>query len=401
MPDTALLQTPLHDLHLRLGAKMVPFAGYAMPVQYPAGLMAEHKQCRESAALFDVSHMGQLRLVGDGAAAALESLVPVDVVDLGAGKQRYAFFTNASGGLLDDLMIVKPLPAAHAANAAHAATFATAAQASFGDLFLVVNAGRKAADIQHLQTHIGHRCAVVPMPERALLALQGPKAVDALSRLNADVAAMVFMTGGVFHLVGEFGKIECFVTRSGYTGEDGFEISVLAEHAVALAQALLAQPEVQPAGLGARDTLRLEAGLCLYGHDINETTSPVEAGLTWAIQKVRRPGGARAGGYPGASVIERQLGGAAPSRRVGLVGLERVPVREGTVLFDSATPGQGHRLGTVTSGTLAPTVNQPIAMAYLPQNHALPHHEVFAEVRGKRLPMRVSPMPFSPHRYKR
>ena len=385
-PDSALLQTPLHNLHLRLGAKMVPFAGYAMPVQYPAGLMAEHRQCRESAALFDVSHMGQLRLVGADAAAALESLVPVDVVDLGAGKQRYAFFTNAGGGLLDDLMIVRPLPAAHA---------------TFGDLFLVVNAGCKDADTQHLRTHIGHRCAVVPMPERALLALQGPKAVDALSRLNADVAAMVFMTGGVFELAGAFGTIACFVTRSGYTGEDGFEISVPADSAVTLAQALLAQPEVQPAGLGARDTLRLEAGLCLYGHDINATTSPVEAGLTWAIQKVRRPGGARAGGYPGANVIERHLGGAAPSKRVGLVGLERVPVREGTVLFDSATPGQGHKLGTVTSGTLAPTVNRPIAMAYLPQNHALPQHEVFAEVRGKRLPMQVSPMPFNPHRYKR
>jgi aminomethyltransferase len=306
----------------------------------------------------------------------------VDVLDLGAGRQRYAFFTNASGGLLDDLMMVKPLPAAHA---------------TFGDLFLVVNAGCKDADVQHLQTHIGHRCSVVPMPERALLALQGPRAVDALSRLNADVPSMVFMTGGVFDLAG----VACFVTRSGYTGEDGFEISVPAEHAVLLAEALLAQPEVQPAGLGARDTLRLEAGLCLYGRDIDETTSPVEAGLTWAIQKVRRPGGARAGGYPGANVIERHLAGAAPGKRVGLVGLERVPVREGTVLFDSATPGQGHKLGTVTSGTLAPTVNQPIAMAYLPQNHALPQHEVYAEVRGKRLPMRVSPMPFAPHRYKR
>ena len=389
MSEPVLLQTPLHALHLRLGAKMVPFAGYTMPVQYPAGLIAEHKQCRESAALFDVSHMGQLRLAGDGAAAALESLMPVDVLGLGAGKQRYAFFTNSSGGLLDDLMIVKPLPAADGA------------QATFGDLFLVVNAGRKNADIKHLQTHIGHRCTVVPMPERALLALQGPKAVNALARLNASVAAMVFMSGGVFDLAGEFGSISCFVTRSGYTGEDGFEISVPADRAVTLAQALLAQPEVQPAGLGARDTLRLEAGLCLYGHDINETTSPVEAGLTWAIQKVRRPGGARAGGYPGAAVIERQLAGAAPSKRVGLIGLERVPVREGSVLFDSPTAGHGHKLGTVTSGTLAPTVNQPIAMAYLPQNHALPQHEVFAEVRGKRLPMRVSPMPFHPHRYKR
>ena len=374
--DSALLQTPLHDLHTRLGARLVPFAGYAMPVQYPSGLMAEHKQCRESAALFDVSHMGQLRLVGADAAAELESLVPVDLLDLGVGKQRYAFFTNSSGGLLDDLMIVKP-----------------EAAPGFGDLFLVVNAGCKAADIQHLQTHIGHRCHVVPMPERALLALQGPKAVDALARLNPTVAAMVFMTGGVFDLNGR----PCFVTRSGYTGEDGFEISVPAEAAVALAETLLAQPEVKPAGLGARDTLRLEAGLCLYGHDINETTSPVEAGLSWAIQKVRRPGGARAGGYPGAAVIEKHLAGAAPSKRVGLKGLERVPVREGTGLFDA----HGHKLGTVSSGTLAPSVNQCIAMAYLPINHTQAHHEVFADVRGKRVPMRVVPMPFHPHRYKR
>ncbi len=381
-PLQTLLQTPLHDLHLRLGARMVPFAGCAMPVQYPAGLMAEHRHCRESAALFDVSHMGQLRLVGADAAAALETLVPVDVIDLAAGRQRYAFFTNASGGLLDDLMVVRP---------------DASARAAFGDLFLVVNAGCKDADTRHLLTNIGHRCTVVPMPERALLALQGPKAVEALARLNAGVADLVFMSGGVFELAGA----ACFVTRSGYTGEDGFEISVPADQATRLAEALLAQPEVQPAGLGARDTLRLEAGLCLYGHDIDETTSPVEAGLTWAIQKVRRPGGARAGGYPGAAAIEAQLGGAAPSRRVGLLGLERVPVREGTVLYDTGTPGQGHKLGTVTSGTLAPTVNQPIAMAYLPVNHALPQHEVWAEVRGKRVPMRVSPMPFTPHRYKR
>ena len=378
-PAVTLLQTPLHALHVSLGARMVPFAGYAMPVQYPSGLMAEHKQCRESAALFDVSHMGQLRLVGPDAAAALESLVPVDVVDLGVGKQRYAFFTNTTGGLLDDLMIVKPDTAQTGRG--------------FGDLFLVVNAGCKDADIRHLQTHIGHRCQVIPMPERALLALQGPLAVVTLARLNPAVESMVFMTGGLFDLAG----IPCFVTRSGYTGEDGFEISVPNEHAVALAQALLAQPEVKPAGLGARDTLRLEAGLCLYGHDINATTSPIEAGLNWAIQKVRRPGGARAGGYPGAAVVEAHLAGAAPSKRVGLLGLERVPVREGTAIVDA----HGHKLGTVTSGTLGPTVNQCVAMAYLPINHSQPQHEVYAEVRGKRLPMRVVPMPFNPHRYKR
>ncbi|MBE0549560.1 MAG: glycine cleavage system aminomethyltransferase GcvT, partial [Rubrivivax sp.] len=244
MTSAPLLQTPLHDLHLRLGARMVPFAGYAMPVQYPAGLMAEHKHCRAAAALFDVSHMGQLRLAGADAAPALETLVPMDLIDLAAGRQRYAFFTNASGGLLDDLMVVRP-----------------AVDAGFGDLFLVVNAGCKDADLRHLQLNIGHRVAVVAMPERALLALQGPQAVTALARLNANVEALVFMSGGLFELLG----VPCFVTRSGYTGEDGFEISVPAEQASALAEALLAQPEVKPAGLGARDTLRLEAGLCLYG----------------------------------------------------------------------------------------------------------------------------------------
>ena len=365
----ALLKTPLHALHVELGAKMVPFAGYDMPVSYPQGILAEHRHCRASAALFDVSHMGQLRLAGDDAARALESLVPVDVVDLGLHKQRYALFTNAAGGILDDLMITRRA----------------------NDLLVIVNAACKDADTRHLLTQIGHRCTVTPLPDRALLALQGPKAVAALSRLAPDVAALTFMTGGAFRLAGA----ECFVTRSGYTGEDGFEISVPAEHSVALAKALLHEREVEPAGLGARDTLRLEAGLCLYGHDIDDKTTPVEAALTWAIQKVRRPGGARAGHYPGAAAIEAQLASGAPIKRVGLVGLERVPVREGASLVDT----HGHRLGHVTSGTLAPTVNQPIAMAYLAANHAQPHHEVYAEVRGKRLPMRVTPMPFAPHRY--
>ncbi|MCA3250572.1 MAG: glycine cleavage system aminomethyltransferase GcvT [Pseudomonadota bacterium] len=373
-----LLHTPLHDLHLSLGARMVPFAGYAMPVQYDKGVIAEHRQCRASAALFDVSHMGQIRLGGPDAAAALETLVPVDVVDLGAGRQRYAFFTNTGGGLIDDLMVTRTQPDA---------------AADFGDLFLVVNAAGKAADLTHLNIHVGHRCHVAAMPDRALLALQGPKAVQALSRLNPGVATLVFMTGGVFDLAGQ----RCHVTRSGYTGEDGFEISVPADGAVALAKRLLAQPEVAPAGLGARDTLRLEAGLCLYGHDIGPGTSPVEAALAWAIQKVRRPGGARAGGYPGAHAIESHLQSGAPSRRVGLVGLERVPVREGAELSDA----HGRRLGRVTSGTIAPTVDRPVAMAYLPQDHAQPHAEVWAEVRGRRLPMRVTPLPFTPHRYHR
>jgi aminomethyltransferase len=367
--STELLKTPLHALHVEHGARMVPFAGYEMPVNYPGGIIAEHKQCRESAALFDVSHMGQLRLVGDDAAKALETLVPVDVMGLAVGQQRYAFFTDASGGLLDDLMITR----------------------REHDLLLIVNAGCKDADIRHLVTHIGHRCQVVPMPERALLALQGPHAAEALAHLNPGVSKLVFMTGGTFKLAGA----DCYVTRSGYTGEDGFEISVPEESAVALARALLNLPEVKGAGLGARDTLRLEAGLCLYGHDIDTRTSPIQAGLSWAIQKVRRPGGERAGHYPGASAIETQLAQGVTHKRVGLVGLERVPVREGSKLVDA----KGHKLGTVTSGTIAPTVNKPIAMAYLSAEHALPKHEVYAEVRGQKLPMRVTPMPFVPHRY--
>jgi len=366
---SSLLKTPLHALHVELSAKMVPFAGYDMPVQYPSGVMAEHKHTRAAAGLFDVSHMGQVRLVGADAAAALETLVPVDIVDLGVFKQRYALFTNDQGGLLDDLMVCKRPD----------------------DLFVVVNAGCKEQDIAHMQKHIGSRCEVIPVPERALLALQGPQAVDVLSRLNPEVARLTFMTGGFFQLDG----IDTFLTRSGYTGEDGYEISVAAEQADALARALLALREVKPAGLGARDTLRLEAGLCLYGHDINDSTTPVEAGLTWSIQKVRRQGGARHGGYPGAAVIDVQLSTPPSTKRVGLLGLERVPVREGAVVVDA----HGRKLGHVTSGTLSPTLGEPIAMAYLAANHALPHHEVYAEVRGKRQPMRVSAMPFTPHRY--
>jgi len=375
MSAETLKNTPLHELHVELGAKMVPFAGYDMPVSYPSGILAEHRQCRESAALFDVSHMGQVRLAGDGAAKALESLVPMDVVDLAPGKQRYALFTSEHGGILDDLMITR-----------RGAEFG-------GDLLLVVNAACKDADTRHLVTHIGHRCVVQPLPQRALLALQGPKAVAALARLAPGVAALTFMSGARFDIAGA----DCFVTRSGYTGEDGFEISVDDDRAAGLARQLLAQPEVKPAGLGARDTLRLEAGLCLYGHDIDDKTTPVEAGLTWAIQKVRRPGGARAGHYPGAAVIESQLAGAPGYKRVGLLGLEKLPVREGAKLSDA----KGHAVGRVTSGTLGPTVGKPIAMAYLASNHAAAGSEVYADVRGKPQPMRVVALPFSPHRYHR
>jgi aminomethyltransferase len=367
---TDLLKTPLHDLHLELGARMVPFAGYSMPVQYPAGLMTEHLHCRASAALFDVSHMGQLRLTGDDTASALESLLPIDVAGMVDGQQRYGFFTDEGGGILDDLMLTR-----------HGAGDAT-------EWLLIVNAANKDADTALLQSRIGGRCTVQPRPELALLALQGPQAVTALARLNPAVANLTFMTGTAVTLNGA----PCFVTRSGYTGEDGFEISVPAAQAEALARALLAQPEVKPAGLGARDTLRLEAGLCLHGNDIDVNTTPIEAGLAWAIQKVRR-----AGGYPGAAIIDAQIAGGTTRRRVGLVGLDRAPVRAGTALVDA----DGAPLGTVTSGTLAPTANRPIAIAYLPKDHLAIDHEVYAEVRGKRLPMRVTALPFVPHGYVR
>ena len=369
LPAAAMLKTPLHSLHVELGAKMVPFAGYEMPVSYPAGIVAEHRQCRAAAALFDVSHMGQVRLVGADAAAALETLVPVDVVGLGVGKQRYALFTNDAGGILDDLMVTR--------RADH--------------LFLVVNAGCKAADIAHLRATIASRCRIEPMADHALLALQGPAAAAVMRRLAPALAQLTFMTGADARIAG----IDCFATRSGYTGEDGFEISVAGGDADALARALLAEPEVEPAGLGARDTLRLEAGLCLYGHEIDTTTTPIEAGLTWAIQKVRRPGGDRAGGYPGAATFERQLAHGTDRKRVGLVGDERAPVREGAAIVDDV----GIAIGRVTSGTIGPSVGKPIALAYVPTALAAPGTKLDAEVRGKRQPMRVVPLPFAPHRY--
>jgi aminomethyltransferase len=371
--EDQLLKTPLHALHLELGARMVPFAGYSMPVQYPAGLIAEHRQTRESAGLFDVSHMGQLRLVGADAAAAFESLMPVDVVGLATGKQRYGLLLTDEGTIIDDLMFVN----------------------RGTDLFVIVNGACKVGDIAHIKARIGSRCEVIPMPERALLALQGPKAHHALPRLVPGVEKLVFMTSGAFQWQGG----ELFITRSGYTGEDGFEISVHETQADALARALLAQPEVKPIGLGARNSLRLEAGLCLYGNDIDTTTTPVEAQLNWAMQKVRRTGGARAGGFPGAGKVLGQLDGAVPVRRqrVGLVALERVPVREHTELQDA----QGNKVGEVTSGLLAPTIDKPIAMGYVDTSCASVGTRVNAIVRGKAVPMEVAPMPFVPNRYYR
>jgi aminomethyltransferase len=354
-----LLKTPLHALHVELGARMVPFAGYSMPVQYPAGLMAEHHHTRGSAGLFDVSHMGQLRLVGPDAAAAFESLMPVDVIDLGVNKQRYGLLLTDEGTIIDDLMFVN----------------------RGDDLFVIVNGACKAGDIAHIQQRIGSRCQVIPMPERGLLALQGPKAVDALSRLVPGVEKLVFMTGGRF------------------SGEDGFEISVHESQADALARALLAQPEVKPIGLGARNSLRLEAGLCLYGNDIDTTTTPVEAGLNWAIQKVRRTGGAREGGFPGADKVLGQLSGAVPltRKRVGLAALERIPVRDHTELQDT----NGKRIGEVTSGLLGPSIDKPVAMGYVDAALAVNGTRVNAIVRGKPVPMEVSAMPFVPSRYHR
>lgn len=368
-----LQKTPLHALHLELGARMVPFAGYAMPVQYPAGLIAEHRQTRTSAGLFDVSHMGQLKLVGPDAAAAFESLMPVDVIGLAPGRQRYGLLLTDEGTIIDDLMFVN----------------------RGSDLFVIVNGACKDGDLRHIQERIGRRCEVVPMFDRGLLALQGPKAVQALKAVVPGVEQLVFMTGSAFRWNGA----DLFVTRSGYTGEDGFEISVPAAEAEALARALLAQPEVQPVGLGARNSLRLEAGLCLYGNDIDTTTTPVEAALTWAIQKVRRTGGERAGGFPGAERVLGQLDGTVPlaRKRVGLVALERVPVREHTELRDAS----GQRLGEVTSGLLAPSVDKPIAMGYLPPAQAAVGQRVQALVRGKAVPMEVAALPFVPPNYHR
>src|SRR5450830_85836 len=374
-PDS-LLKTPLNDLHVSLGARMVPFAGYSMPVQYPAGLMAEHKHTRTAAGLFDVSHMGQLRLVGPDAGAALESLIPVDVIDLPVGKQRYGLLLNDEGGIIDDLMFVN----------------------RGSDIFIIVNGACKVGDIAHIQAKIGSRCQVIPMPERALLALQGPLAVTALSRLAPGVEKLVFMTGGNFTIQAGDQKIDVFLTRSGYTDEDGFEISVHNTQAEALARALLAQPEVKPIGLGARNSLRLEAGLPLYGNDIDTTTTPVEASLQWAIQKVRRAGGARAGGFPGATKILAQLAGqtgAITRKRVGLVALERIPVREHVELQDL----NGLPLGEVTSGLLGPTIDKPIAMGYVPTALATLGSRVNAIVRGKPVPMEIVAMPFVPTNY--
>ncbi|OEF25569.1 glycine cleavage system aminomethyltransferase GcvT [Vibrio rumoiensis] len=367
-----LLSTPLHAIHIEAGAKMVPFAGYDMPVQYPLGVKKEHLHTRDSAGLFDVSHMGQLRLKGAGAAAALEALVPVDIIDLPSGKQRYAFFTNEEGGIMDDLMV-----------------------ANLGDhLFVVVNAACKDQDIAHLQAHLPSGVELEIIDDRALLALQGPKAAEVLARIQPSVADMKFMDVQVINLNG----VECIVSRSGYTGEDGYEISVPSGNAAEFANTLTAFDEVEWIGLGARDSLRLECGLCLYGHDLDTTTTPVEASLLWGISKPRRADGERAGGFPGADIILKQIETKDVQRkRIGLVGQTKAPVREGTKLFDAAD----NEIGIVTSGTAGPTAGKPVSMAYIATEFTTIGTEVFADVRGKKLPMTVEKMPFVPQRYYR
>jgi aminomethyltransferase len=376
--DSPLKRTPLHAVHLASGGKMVPFAGYDMPVQYATGVLREHLHTRSNAGLFDVSHMGQIALHPicgklEDAALALERLVPQDILAIPAGRQRYAQFTNATGGILDDLMV-----------------------ANFGShLFLVVNAACKAEDEALLRANLSDVCVVEPLADRALIALQGPKAESVLADLCADAPGMRFMDAGPRRVAG----IECYVSRSGYTGEDGFEISVPAERAEELAKALLSNSDVLPIGLGARDSLRLEAGLCLYGHDIDTSTTPVEGALEWSVQKSRRTGGPRAGGFPGADAILPQFEQGAPRRRVGLRPEGRAPVREGAVLFADAASSEP--IGAVTSGGFGPSINAPVAMGYLPSSRAAPNGLVFAELRGQRLPLRIAPMPFVPNTYKR
>jgi aminomethyltransferase len=376
--ETLLKRTSLHALHVAGGGKMVPFAGYDMPVQFATGVLREHLHTRKLAGLFDVSHMGQIALTPksgkvEDAALALERLVPQDIVAVAPGRQRYAQFTNDQGGVPDDLMV-----------------------ANFGNyLFLVVNAACKDTDEAHLRAHLSDVCVIEALTDRALIALQGPKAEAVLAQFCTDAPAMRFMDAGPHRL----DRIECFVSRSGYTGEDGFEISVPADQAEAVAKKLLGNSDVLPIGLGARDSLRLEAGLCLYGHDIDTTTTPVEAALQWSIQKSRRTGGARAGGFPGAERILAELEKGTARRRVGLRPEGRAPVREGAALFADETSSE--KIGAVTSGGFGPSLNAPLAMGYLPSAQAANGSRVFAELRGQRLPLVIAPMPFVPNNYKR
>ena len=361
-----LRRTPLHALHAARGARMVPFAGYEMPVQYPTGIIAEHLHTRAQAGLFDVSHMGQVALRGV-TAAMLETLVPGDLAALPEARMRYTLLLNDQGGIIDDLMAMRFDGAFH----------------------LVVNAARKDADIAHLRERLGASVGVELLDDRALLALQGPAAAAVLARLAPGVATMPFLSCARIEEAG----MSLFVTRSGYTGEDGFEISVAADRAIELAERLLAEPEVMLVGLGARDTLRLEAGLCLYGHDIDETTTPVAAGLAWAIGKRRR----EEGGFPGARHILKELTDPPSRRRVGIRPDGRAPAREGSAIVDA----QGNLIGEVTSGGFGPSLGAPIAMGYVARAYSDPGTALSVVVRDVARPARVSPMPFVPTRYYR
>ncbi len=368
----ALKTTPLNALHRRLGAKMVPFAGYDMPVQYPAGILKEHLHTRAAAGLFDVSHMGQAFLRGDAVDAAFETLVPGAIRELKPGQIRYTMLLNEAGGIRDDLMVTRPLGSEDGRT-----------------LFLVVNAGTKDADFAHIASSLAGRSELERLDGRALLALQGPKAAEVFARFAPEAASLKFMHAATLSVMG----LDFYVSRSGYTGEDGYEISVPADAAEDFAQALLKEPEVLPIGLGARDSLRLEAGLCLYGHDIDETTTPVEANLTWAIGKRRKTDR----DFPGADRILGQLFDGAPRLRVGLLPLEKAPAREGTAIHAP----DGRPIGVVTSGGFGPTVGGPICMGYVEPAFAKDGTDVALMVRGTPRPARVAPMPFAPHRYHR
>lgn len=371
-PSETLLRTPLYDLHVKLGARIVPFAGYEMPVQYPTGILTEHNWTRSSAGLFDVSHMGQAYLTGpddETVAKALEKLVPGDLLALAPQRIRYSQLTNPDGGIIDDLMITRT--------------------SEIGRLYLVVNASRKDVDYAWLKQHLPANVKLEPIEDAALIALQGPKAAAVLARFFPKAASLAFMSA----THDQFDGIHCHVARSGYTGEDGFEISVAADKVVDLAEALLADPDVKPIGLGARDSLRLEAGLCLYGHDIDEQTSPVEADLVWSISKRRRG----EGGFTGAERITREIAQGPKRKRVGIKPEGRAPAREGSVITDEA----GRAIGIVTSGGFGPTVNGPVAMGYVETAFAAPGTRINLVVRDKPMPAAVSALPFTPHNYKR
>ncbi|RAU23323.1 glycine cleavage system protein T [Paramagnetospirillum kuznetsovii] len=365
-PDTPLLTVPLDSLHRELGAKMVPFAGYSMPVQYPAGVMTEHLHTRAEAGLFDVSHMGQVEIKGAECAQWLESLVPGDIQGLGIGKTRYTVFTNDQGGILDDLMVSK-LAEDH--------------------LFLVTNAACKNEDFAHMKAAIGAKVALRMIEDRALLALQGPKAAAAMAMVCPDALSMTFMTIRETSIAG----IACLATRSGYTGEDGWEISVPTARAEDLARTLLALPGVMPIGLGARDSLRLEAGLCLYGSDIDTTITPVEGNIAWIMNKRRRA----EGGFPGAAIIQKQLAEGSARLRVGIQPLGRAPARAHTEITDEA----GNRLGEICSGGFGPSADRPVAMGYVPKAFSAVGTKIKLVVRGKALDAEVAALPFVPHRY--